>query len=253
MDWEGLKMIATLEKSISREVVIPLLGYRMRARLEQPMPSRGIVVFANGFGSARFHPGNRIVADALESADFATLMVDLLAPQEEEDPQFIFDTSLPARRLGNVIRWLKRSQEYQDWPIGVFGSGTGTAAILEIAACMPEFIEAVVARGGRPDLAETWLPMVEAPTELIVGSEDHHILEVNWWRCREPPTCSPNQVPWRPSPRWPGRGLKETWPRPRGGFEARRINPENGLRSCGTMPCGPLPCRGAMIQMVPAD
>lgn len=116
-------MIATLEKSISREVVIPSLGYRMRARLEQPTPSRGIVVFANGFGSARFHPGNRIVADALESADFATLMVDLLAPQEEEDPQFIFDTSLPARRLGNVIRWLKRSQEYQDWPIGVFGSG----------------------------------------------------------------------------------------------------------------------------------
>lgn len=172
-------MIATLEKTVSREVVIPSLGYRMRAQLQQPMPCRGIVVFANGFGSGRFHLGNRVVADALESADFATMMVDLLAPQEEEDPQFIFDTSLPARRLGNVIRWLKRSQEYQDWPIGVFGSGTGTAAILEIAACMPEFIDAVVARGGRPDLAETWLPMVEAPTELIVGSEDHHILEVN--------------------------------------------------------------------------
>jgi len=179
MEWEDCAMATTLEKGISREVEIPAAGFCMRASLEQPMPGRGMIVFANGFGSRRFHESNRIVADALESADFATLMVDLLAPEEEEDPQIIFDTSLPARRLGNVIRWLKRSKEYQDWPIGVFSSGTGTAAILEIAACMPEFIDAVVARGGRPDLAETWLPMVEAPTELIVGSEDHHILQVN--------------------------------------------------------------------------
>jgi len=174
-------MVETLEKNVSREVEITALGYCMRASLEQPVPGRGMVVIANGFGSGRFHRANRIVADALESADFATLMVDLLAPQEEEDPQFIFDTSLPARRLANVIRWLKRAHDFQDWPIGVFGSGTCAAVVLEIAASMPEFIDAVVIRGGRPDLAETWLPWVEAPTEMIVGSEDHHIVEVNQW------------------------------------------------------------------------
>ena len=172
-------MATTLEKGISREVEIPAAGFCMRASLEQPMPGRGMIVFANGFGSRRFHESNRIVADALESADFATLMVNLLAPEEEEDPQFIFDTSLPARRLAHVVRWLKRHLDYGDWPLGIFGSGTCGAVVLEIAACMPEFIDAVVTRAGRPDLAETWLPWVEAPTEMIVGSEDLHILAVN--------------------------------------------------------------------------
>jgi len=78
-----------------------------------------------------------------------------------------------------VVRWLKRHLDYGDWPLGIFGSGTCGAVVLEIAACMPEFIDAVVTRAGRPDLAETWLPWVEAPTEMIVGSEDLHILAVN--------------------------------------------------------------------------
>lgn len=171
--------MVTVEREISRDVAIPCSGARMRGVLEIPWPTRGLVIFANGFGSRRFQEKNRIVAKELEAFDFATLTVDLLVGDEEEDPEAIFDTYLLAKRLGSVIKWLKHQPEWAEWQIGVFGAGTAAAAALEIAACMPEMINAVVTRGGRPDLAETWLPLVEAPTELIVGSEDHHILEVN--------------------------------------------------------------------------
>jgi dienelactone hydrolase len=151
--------------------------------LARPEGAAGIVVFAHGSGSSRHSPRNRAVARALQQAGLATLLIDLLTPEEEkvdlQTAYFRFDIALLAERLVGASQWLAERRDTRGLPIGYFGASTGGGAALLAAAEDPDAVGAVVSRGGRPDLAGSALPMVQAPTLLIVGGHDEQVIELN--------------------------------------------------------------------------
>ncbi len=139
----------------------------------------GIVVFAHGSGSSRHSPRNRYVAEVLHGAGLATLLFDLLTPDEELNRTNVFDIELLARRLVDVTGWLASQPDTAKLPLGYFGASTGAGAALTAAADPQVNVAAVVSRGGRPDLAGSALTKVRAPTLLIVGGRDDVVLELN--------------------------------------------------------------------------
>jgi putative phosphoribosyl transferase len=166
------------------EVSVPIApSATLRGSLAVPDAATGTVLFAHGSGSSRHSPRNRYVAEVLQRAGLATLLVDLLTPAEEEAERFTrhlrFDIELLAGRLVGVTRWLLRGSATRHLPIGYFGASTGAAAALVAAARMPQRIFAVVSRGGRPDLAGDALREVRAATLFIVGGADTEVLELN--------------------------------------------------------------------------
>lgn len=161
------------------EVEIRCGTARLAGSFAVPPGPTGTVVFVHGSGSSRRSPRNRHVAAVLQRAGLATLLVDLLSPQEERDRASVFDVRLLASRLGDVTRWAADHSELSGVPLGYFGASTGAAAALWSAAQPDCRIEAVVSRGGRPDLAAPLLPAVTAPTLLIVGERDGEVLALN--------------------------------------------------------------------------
>src|SRR6516162_1352116 len=143
----------------------------------------GLVLFAHGSGSSRHSPRNQFVARTLNQAGLATLLLDLLTREEESVDLYTrehrFDISLLAERLVWVTEWVKQQKQIAVLRIGYFGSSTGAGAALVAAAALPNDVAAVVSRGGRPDLAGAALSKVKAPTLLIVGGEDHVVIELN--------------------------------------------------------------------------
>ena len=152
------------------------------ADLHLPDEARGLVIFAHGSGSSRFSTRNRQVAEFLNQGHFATLLVDLLTQAEEgvdvRTAEFRFDIPLLGRRVVAAADWAARHSAFRELPIGYFGASTGAAAAL-MAAAERTHAMAVVSRGGRPDLAGDALPLVRTPTLLIVGGEDHPVIEMN--------------------------------------------------------------------------
>ena len=140
---------------------------------------RGLVVFAHGSGSGRFSPRNNFVAAGLRRAGCATLLLDLLLPDEEDDRSKVFDIPLLAQRLAEACEWARGQDELAGLPQGLFGASTGAGAALVAAADTPQGIAAVVSRGGRPDLAGPALAKVRAPTLLIVGGLDAPVIALN--------------------------------------------------------------------------
>jgi len=151
----------------------------LEGMLKIPPKSDGIVLFAHGSGSSRLSPRNNFVAKLLNDAGLATLLIDLLTTKEDENYQTRFNINLLTERLKNVYDWLKSQSDTKDLRIGLFGSSTGAAAALQLAAALGEKITAVVSRGGRPDLALDVLDSVSAPTLLIVGGNDFGVIELN--------------------------------------------------------------------------
>jgi putative phosphoribosyl transferase len=155
----------------------------LEGNLSLPEGAGGIVLFAHGNGSSRFSPRNRYVAQLLNQARLATLLVDLLSPEEEavdlRTAQLRFNIGLLAERLVAVTDWLVQQPDTRPLRIGSFGASTGAAAALVAAAERPKIVRAVVSRGGRPDLAGPALVPVEAPTLLIVGGNDPLVIELN--------------------------------------------------------------------------
>lgn len=151
----------------------------LEGMLKVPPGAEGIVLFAHGSGSSRFSPRNNFVANVLHEGKLATLLIDLLSPEEDSVYQTRFDIDLLTKRLTLVIQWLKKQTETKDLSIGLFGSSTGAAAALRVAAALREKIKAVISRGGRPDLAMAVLNDVTAPTLLIVGGNDFGVIELN--------------------------------------------------------------------------
>lgn len=148
-----------------------------------PASVRGVVLFAHGSGSGRFSPRNRHVAGVLQEAGLATLLMDLLTPEEERvdavTAHLRFDIGLLAKRLVQATDWVRRHPETQPLGVGYFGASTGGGAALVAAAARADAVGAVVSRGGRPDLAGPALPQVSAPTLLIVGGNDMPVLEMH--------------------------------------------------------------------------
>jgi len=150
------------------------------ADLLVPPSVEGVVLFAHGSGSSRHSPRNKFVAAQLREARLATLLIDLLTPQEDEVYRTRFDIGLLTERLADAARSLAREPQTKNLPVGLFGASTGAAAALEVAAAMPDAIRAVVSRGGRPDLAShVALRKVKAATLLIVGGDDTGVIELN--------------------------------------------------------------------------
>ena len=139
----------------------------------------GLVIFAHGSGSGRFSPRNTHVARRLQQAGFATLLLDLLTPEEEQDRSNVFDIELIAGRLIEATEWAKHVPAVSALPIGYFGASTGAGAALVAAARTDGRVRAIVSRGGRPDLAGAALANVKSPTLLLVGSRDPQVLELN--------------------------------------------------------------------------
>ncbi len=140
-----------------------------------------MVIFAHGSGSSRFSPRNVQVAGALNRRGIATLLFDLLLPEEENDRRNVFDIELLGERLVHTVRWIVEQPDVGILPVGLFGASTGAAAALVAASALGDGIGAVVSRGGRPDLAGARLPQVKAPTLLIVGGADFGVIELNQW------------------------------------------------------------------------
>ena len=151
----------------------------LEGMLKIPQSAAGIVLFSHGSGSSRLSPRNNFVADILNDAGLATLLIDLLSKQEDEIYQTRFDINLLTDRLNIVIQWLKKQPNTQNLGLGIFGSSTGAAAALRVASEMGEEIKAVVSRGGRPDLAMDIIDSVTAPTLFIVGGNDFGVIELN--------------------------------------------------------------------------
>jgi putative phosphoribosyl transferase len=151
--------------------------------LQVPDHAVGLGLFAHGSGSSRHSPRNQFVARELQAAGLATLLLDLLTPEEEAVDQHTghlrFDIALLAERLVAATHWAGVDAATRSLAIGYFGASTGAAAALVAAALEPDKVRAVVSRGGRPDLAGEALPLVRAPTLLIVGGRDLTVLELN--------------------------------------------------------------------------
>jgi putative phosphoribosyl transferase len=168
----------------TRPVRVPVGPVALHGDFGLPPKPLGLILFAHGSGSSRHSFRNQFVARVLERHGFATLLIDLLTESEEAIDQqtahLRFDIGLLAARLVAIVDWLGRTPETAGLPIGLFGASTGAAAALQVAAEMPQAIAAVVSRGGRPDLAgEPALRRVRAPTLLIVGGDDHGVIELN--------------------------------------------------------------------------
>lgn len=155
----------------------------LRGDLSLPERATGVVLFAHGSGSSRHSPRNRYVAQVLQDAGFATLLMDLLTPDEEradmQTAHLRFDIGLLAERLTGATEWLKGQPETGHLRVGYFGASTGGGAALVAAAQRPHDVGAVVSRGGRPDLAGAALTQVQAPTLLIVGGNDLPVIAMN--------------------------------------------------------------------------
>ena len=169
--------------TIREELAIPVGPVRLQGTLRLPADARGLVVFVHGSGSSRFSTRNRHVADVLCEAGLATLLFDLLTAEEDaidaRTGEMRFDIALLSERLTGVLDWLRNQRTLDRLAIGLFGASTGAAAALNGAAARPQLVKAVVSRGGRPDLAVDALPVVRAPTLLLVGGLDDVVIGLN--------------------------------------------------------------------------
>ena len=165
----------------ARPVEIPPAG--LMGDLTVPLNAYGVVLFAHGSGSSRLSPRNRFVAGLLQQRNLATLLLDLLTIDEEQvdlrTGHLRFDVNLLANRLVQATHWIADLSNIGHLPTGYFGASTGAAAALIAAAQVPGPIRGIVSRGGRPDLAGTFLPKVKAPTLFIVGGADYSVIDVN--------------------------------------------------------------------------
>lgn len=167
----------------SRSIELHTAGVILEGDLSVPDDVSGIVAFAHGSGSSRFSSRNQQVARYLNEQGLATLLFDLLTPEEndidERTRELRFDIELIGRRMTGTVDWIAEASEAGDLNIGLFGASTGAAAALIAAAERPDRVRAVVSRGGRPDMAGDALPAVEAPTLLLVGGLDEPVIGLN--------------------------------------------------------------------------
>lgn len=168
-----------IDYQFDEDVTISVDEIELTGRLSIPQQARGVVVFAHGSGSSRHSPRNQFVAQALQDTGFATLLFDLLTEKEALDNAKKFEIDLLKDRLIKVSEWFQADPKTTDLNMGYFGASTGAAAALEAAAVLGDTVKAVVCRGGRPDLAAHVVPLVKAPTLLLVGGFDHEVITLN--------------------------------------------------------------------------
>lgn len=162
----------------TKEISIPVNDLRLKGSLCIPTNANSLIIFSHGSGSSRFSPRNRHVADIFNKQGIATLLVDLLTVLEDKEFENRFNIDLLTGRLIEVTTYIREVKELRDLPTGYFGASTGAASALQAAAKFGDKIQAVVSRGGRPDLASD-LDRVTAPVLLIIGSLDKEVIQLN--------------------------------------------------------------------------
>lgn len=174
-------LLFILKKSIMEklDLDIPLSSVTLKGDLIIPENAIGIIVFSHGSGSSRFSSRNRMVAELIQQQKIGTFLFDLLTEEEDRIYENRFNIDLLSIRLIETTLWLMSNKGAKNLPIGYFGASTGAASALRAAAHFGKKIKAVVSRGGRPDLTITELPLVTAPTLLIVGGEDVPVIGMN--------------------------------------------------------------------------
>lgn len=161
------------------EIDIPLSSVTLKGELVLPENAIGIVVFSHGSGSSRFSPRNKMVGELMQQHGIGTLLFDLLTEEEDQIYENRFNIDLLVSRLIDATEWLMQYKDTKKLPLGYFGASTGAASALRAAAYFGKNVKVVVSRGGRPDLALNALPMVTAPTLLIVGQLDVPVIKMN--------------------------------------------------------------------------
>ncbi len=167
-----------MDFKFNSEVDIPVRGVHLKGQLVIPLKATSIVIFSHGSGSSRLSPRNQLVANNLHINKFGTLLFDLLTVEEDLHYHNRFDIELLTKRLIGATEWLMKKPEARNAKLGYFGASTGAASALKAAEYLPD-INAVVSRGGRPDLVMDILPKIEAPVLLIVGGLDYDVLKLN--------------------------------------------------------------------------
>lgn len=178
-------------KIVEESLHIPVGDVILQADVIVPGQARGVVLFAHGSGSSRRSPRNRFVANELREAGLATVLADLLTSAEEQrdawTAELRFDIGMLATRVAALTDWATAYSHTEGLGLGLFGASTGAAAALVAAAERPGTVQAVVSRGGRPDLAGEYLHLVHQPTLLIVGGDDAAVIDLNRRALRELP------------------------------------------------------------------
>ncbi len=164
---------------MKQECTIELPDARLGAYLRKPENARLLVLFIHGTGSNSRSPRNGFVAEYLEEHGFASLLFDVLTPEEDENPDNRFDISLMAGRLAAVMDWVSDHPDLSGMEIACFGASTGAAAAFKVARDSKSDIRAIVSRGGRPDLVLSDLRKVRVPSLLIVGGQDYQVRQMN--------------------------------------------------------------------------
>lgn len=152
---------------------------KMACDLTLPEDANAIIIFSQAGGASRSSARSRMIARYLQQHGFGTLLPDLLDPEEEATSGKQYDVELLSRRLAAVTQWLLDRDIFDHYQVGYYATSTGAGAALRTAAMFPEDIKAIVCRGGRTDLAKNMLPMVQAPTLLIVGDLDRYVMQLN--------------------------------------------------------------------------
>lgn len=179
--------------ALEEEIIIDLKPLFLKGILALPSNWKALILFAHGSGSDRFSPRNNFVARELQKAQFATLLLDLLSPEEEQfqDRKNVFDIELLSNRLNLVKNWFLTNYLSQNDPdsakVGFFGASTGAGAAILATAKDPQQVFAIVSRGGRPDLAEKTLSKISVPTLLMVGGADGIVIDLNQAAFKEIP------------------------------------------------------------------
>lgn len=171
-----------MKKKIEQPIAMKTAGGLIHGNLILPEDAKAVIIFAHGSGSSRLSPRNQFVAKILNRQGLGTLLIDLLSDEEEKEDEVSgslrFDIAFLAERLKKITEWVLRQSPARGYKIGYFGASTGAGAALAAAAECPE-VEAVVSRGGRPDLAYDALSHIQVPVLLIVGEKDSDVLELN--------------------------------------------------------------------------
>lgn len=161
-------------------IKIPVNVGHLEGMLSVPVDASGLVLFAHGRGTSRELLRNNFVASAFQQRGIATLLFDLLTPVEDSRYSNGFNIDLLSERLELASDWARKRQDLAGIAIAYMGAGTGAAAALRSGANSGDTIKAIVARGGRPDLAGPGvLAKVKAPTLLIVGGRDTSGIALN--------------------------------------------------------------------------
>lgn len=160
------------------EIILPVDSVRLIGDLSIPKGAKSLIIFSHGSGSSRLSERNKQVASYLQKRGIATLLFDLLTYEEDLITANRFDIELLTERLIQVTKWLESYPATKELALGYFGASTGAASALSAAIKLPQ-VFAVVARGGRPDLALGDLSKVKVPVLLIVGSKDDEVLALN--------------------------------------------------------------------------